>query len=121
MTETRAPYPTKTHRAFIALPAPPGIEQVLLGMTFTFVQALPKYLAPHFRKELGGYHITLRFLGNCSPQQLRPLMPAVVRRQYDDLPHGVVDRIIKHADAIMQNARSDRSRTAAATRKGETA
>ncbi len=37
------------------------------------------------------------------------------------LPHGVVERIIKHADAIMQNARSDRSRTAAATRRGEEA
>ena len=26
MSETRAPYPTKTHRAFIAIPVPPGTE-----------------------------------------------------------------------------------------------
>ena len=33
------------------------------------------------------------------------------------LPHGVVERIITHADKIMELARSDRSRTAATTRR----
>ena len=36
------------------------------------------------------------------------------------LPHGVVERVIAHADAIKKLARSDRSRVAAATRRGET-
>ncbi len=28
MTETRAPYPTTTHRAFIAIPTPPKVNKV---------------------------------------------------------------------------------------------
>ena len=33
MSETRAPYTTTTHRAFIAIPAPPRLDSVLREMT----------------------------------------------------------------------------------------
>ena len=89
MTETTAPYPTKTHRAFIALPAPPRVSRALRLMAADFAKALPVELLPHFRREEGGYHITLRFLGNCTQDQLRALIATDIITRPNDRDVGI--------------------------------
>ena len=84
MTETKAPYPIKTHRAFIAIPAPPRVSRALRLMAADFAKALPVEVLPHFRREEGGYHITLRFLGTCTPHQLHTLLATDIDTMFND-------------------------------------
>ena len=89
MTETRTPYPTTTHRAFIALPAPPRVSKALRIMTADFAKALPVELLSHFRREEGGYHVTLRFLGTCTPHQLHALLATDIDMMFNDRDGGI--------------------------------
>lgn len=66
-------YESTQVRAFIAIPVPPHAREVLDVVAKRFSSELPDAVRELWKPEQAGFHITLRFLGDSTPKQLKTL------------------------------------------------